>query len=178
MTNQVLVFVVQQHHATHMHWDFRLEMDGVLVSWAIPKGPSMDPAVRRLAIRVVDHEYSYKDFEGVITGDQYGAGKVIIWDKGRYEPAGLDSPLNLHDTWLSGGKLEFNLHGEKLKGLWSLLKTGSKQYGEDAWFLVKKRDEFAYQGEIVKERPESVVSGKLVDEITEEDGCLGCEQWN
>jgi bifunctional non-homologous end joining protein LigD len=176
--DKTLVFVVQQHHATHMHWDFRLEMGGVLVSWAIPKGPSLNPNDKRLAIRVEDHNYSYKDFEGIITGDQYGAGKVIIWDTGTYEPVGFQTDENIHEVLLKEGKLEFTLYGVKLKGLWALFKTGSKRYGEDSWLMVKKKDEFVNTDTITKERPESVVSGKKVDEVTENDGCLACDTWD
>lgn len=171
MKQNKLLFVVQQHRATHMHWDFRLEMDNVLVSWAVPRGPSTDPSVRRLAIRVVDHVFSYKDFEGVITGDGYGAGQVIIWDEGTYEPVNF-SGENLHDEWLAGGVLEFRLHGHKLKGLWVLFKTKGRRFGQDSWLLVKKKDEFAGTGEIVHEQPYSVRSGKRVEQVTEEDGRL------
>ncbi|EEG76427.1 DNA polymerase ligase N-terminal domain-containing protein [Dethiobacter alkaliphilus] len=178
MSKKKLSFVVQQHDATHMHWDFRLEMDGVLVSWAIPKGPSLNPANKRLAIRVVDHEFSYKDFEGVITGDDYGAGKVIIWDSGYYEPAGADPAADLHRSWLADGKLEFTLYGEKLKGQWALIKTKSKQYGEDSWLLIKKKDEFAAEEDILEKERKSVVSGKSIEEITEEDGTLSSDSWD
>jgi bifunctional non-homologous end joining protein LigD len=175
-----LHFVVQQHNATHMHWDFRLEMDGVLVSWVLPKGPSTDPAVKRLAIRVGDHEYSYRNFEGVITGEQYGAGQVIIWDQGEYTPNIQDcgDTTNLHQSWLSRGTLEFTLHGQKLKGRWILLKTAKKLYDEDTWLLIKSNDNHAKTGDIVLERPESVMSGKTVTQITEEDGSLRGDTWD
>ncbi len=170
MPGKTLLFVVQQHHATHMHWDFRLEMDGVLVSWAVPKGPSIRPSEKRLAIRVEDHVYGYKDFEGVIPGNDYGSGKVIIWDRGEYKPKDVDPECNLHDKWLSGGVLEFTLYGSKLKGDWVLVKTKKRLYGEDSWLLIKKNDSYAGSGNIVEMCPNSVLSGKTVDQINEEDG--------
>ncbi len=174
-----LHFVVQEHRATRLHWDFRLEMDGALVSWALPKGPCTDPSVKRLAVRVADHNYDYKDFEGVITGDQYGAGKVIIWDEGFYEPVNLPAGASsLHDNWLAGGDLKFSMHGRKLKGLWALFLTAGGRFGANSWLLVKKKDEFAASGEIVQQQPRSVRSGKTVDEISEADGCIGCETWD
>lgn len=176
MKQKQLRFVVQQHKATHMHWDFRLEMDNVLVSWALPKGPSTDPSVRRLGIRVVDHVLSYKDFEGVIKGDSYGAGQVIIWDEGTYEPVNFTGE-NLYDEWLPGGTLELRLHGHKLKGLWNLFKTKGRRFGQDSWLLVKKKDEFACLGEIVQEQPYSVRSGKRVEQVTGEDGCLNGDEF-
>ncbi|NLZ92456.1 MAG: DNA ligase [Firmicutes bacterium] len=165
-----LLFVVQQHHATHMHWDFRLEMDDVLVSWAIPKGPSTDPQTKRLSFRVEDHVYGYKDFEGIIPGNDYGSGKVIIWDRGEYLPLGRYSQQNLHQTWLDSGKLEFELKGQKLKGGWNLIRTSKRLYGEDTWLLIKKKDQYASTGEIVHDLPNSVVSGKTIAEITARDG--------
>jgi DNA ligase D-like protein (predicted 3'-phosphoesterase) len=133
-------FVVQQHRATTMHWDFRLEVDGVLRSWAVPKGPSMDPAVKRLAVPVPDHSLAYGKFEG---------GPVIIWDRGTYEP--LSGSLD-------EGQFTFTLHGEKLHGGFAL-----RRWKEKAWLLVKKADDEAQRGgEIVAERPESVVSGRAL----------------
>jgi bifunctional non-homologous end joining protein LigD len=173
-----LRFVMQQHHATHMHWDFRLEMDGVLVSWAVPKGPSTDPSVKRLAIRVNDHEYSYRNFEGIIAGNHYGSGKVIIWDEGQYCPHGVMDTADLHNSWLEQGVLEFTLYGSKLKGLWSIFRTKNRLYNEDSWLLVKKKDAHADAAEITRERPESVRSGKTVEQVTEEDGCLGSDSWD
>lgn len=125
------IFVVQEHHATHLHYDFRLEMDGILKSWAIPKGPSLDPAIKRLAIMVDDHPLEYASFEGHIPEGEYGAGDVIIWDKGSYK---------LLKGSLKEGKLEFYLLGKKLKGAFVLLKLRGK---EKEWLLIKKKDEFA-----------------------------------
>jgi bifunctional non-homologous end joining protein LigD len=123
-------FVVQEHHATHLHWDFRLEYDGVLKSWAIPKGPSMNPAEKRLAIRVMDHELEYGSFEGIIPAGEYGAGEVIIWDEGTYEPVGDMA------EGLTAGTIFFRLHGRKLVGAFYLgrLKKGS---GKE-WLLIKR----------------------------------------
>lgn len=127
-------FVVHEHHASRLHWDFRLEMGGVLVSWAVPKGPSMDPAHKRLAVRVDDHELSYITFEGTIEEGSYGAGEVLIWDKGEYRLLG-GGPEE--------GKLEFELRGDKLKGAFALLLMKGKQ---KEWILIKKRDDHMERG--------------------------------
>jgi bifunctional non-homologous end joining protein LigD len=126
-------FVVQEHHATHLHFDFRLEIDGVLKSWAIPKGPSMNPKDKRLAIMVDDHALEYGSYEGIIPGGQYGSGSVVIWDSGDYEPANGN---------IAEGKLEFILHGKKLKGSFVLAKMSGKI---NEWLLIKKRDDFAQE---------------------------------
>jgi len=125
------IFVIHEHHARHLHFDFRLEMEGVLKSWAVPKGPSAAPAQKRLAILVDDHPLDYGSFEGVIEEGQYGAGRVVIWDKGDYK---------LMNGSISKGKLEFFLYGEKLKGAYVLLRLKGK---EKEWLLIKKNDEFA-----------------------------------
>ncbi len=125
------IFVIHEHHARHLHFDFRLEMEGVLKSWAVPKGPSAAPAQKRLAIMVDDHPLDYGSFEGVIEEGQYGAGRVVIWDKGDYK---------LMNGSISKGKLEFFLYGEKLKGAYVLLRLKGK---EKEWLLIKKNDEFA-----------------------------------
>lgn len=125
------IFVVQEHHATHLHYDLRLEMDGTLKSWAIPKGPSLNPADKRLAIMVDDHPLEYASFEGYIPEGEYGAGEVIIWDKGSYK---------LLKGSFKEGMLEFFLSGNKLKGAFVLLKLRGK---EKEWLLIKKKDEFA-----------------------------------
>ena len=145
-------FVVQQHHATSRHYDFRLELDGVFKSWAVPKGPSLDPAEKRLAMEVEDHPLSWGDFEGVIPKRSYGAGPVIVWDRGTWEP------LN---GSLEEGHLSFRLHGEKLTGGWTLRRWGSD---ERKWLLIKKRDEDADPGRELP--PESVVSGRRIEELT------------
>src|SRR5437868_12032634 len=116
-------FVVQRHRATRLHWDFRLEMGGVLASWAVPKGPSLDPAVRRMAVHVEDHPIEYFDFEGVIPARQYGAGDVIVWDWGTYEP---EAPTLNPRKSIEGGELKFTLNGEKLKGRFTLVRTSRR----------------------------------------------------
>ncbi len=137
-----LSFVVQRHKASHLHYDFRLEMDGVLKSWAVPKGPSMNPADKRLAMMVEDHPYSYKDFKGVIP-EGYGAGIVEIWDNGKYtdiDNSGKEAEKNLK-AGLKAGNLKFTLHGKKLKGEFALVKLKGKE--ENSWLLIKHKDEYA-----------------------------------
>lgn len=124
-------FVVHEHHASHLHFDFRLEMEGVLKSWAVPRGPSMNPADKRLAIMVEDHDLEYGSFEGTIPEGDYGAGTVVIWDKGSYQLLG-GSPET--------GKIEFVLKGKKLKGIFVLTRMKGK---EKEWLLIKKKDEYA-----------------------------------
>lgn len=121
-------FVVHEHHARHLHYDFRLEMEGVLKSWAVPKGPSMNPSDKRLAILVEDHPLDYANFEGAIPEGQYGAGEVIIWDKGTYQVISGD---------IESGRLEFSLKGKKLKGIFVLVRMKGK---EKEWLLMKKRE--------------------------------------
>ncbi len=149
-------FVVQKHAARHLHYDFRLELDGVLVSWAVPKGPSLDPADKRLAVRVEDHPVAYGSFEGTIPAGQYGAGTVIVWDRGRWLPKG--DPR----AGLAAGKLEFELSGEKLTGTWELIRLKHRD-GErqESWLLIKKRDEAARSSsdfDVVSAQPDSVLS--------------------
>lgn len=139
-----LIFVIQRHAASRLHYDFRLEMDGVLKSWAVPKGPSLDPKDKRLAMMVEDHPYDYKDFEGNIPEGNYGAGQVEIWDSGTYEP--LDNNSKLSDEKellkeLHAGSLKFILHGKKLKGEFALVKM--KNTEENSWLLIKHKDDFA-----------------------------------
>lgn len=125
------IFVVHEHHASHIHFDFRIEMEGVLKSWAVPKGPSMNPADKRLAILVEDHPLDYASFEGIIPEGHYGAGAVVIWDKGKFRLLGGSTV---------SGKLEFILYGERLKGMFVLAKMKGK---EKEWLLIKKTDEFS-----------------------------------
>ncbi len=158
-----LAFVIQEHHASSLHYDFRLELDGVLKSWAVPKGPSMDPHVRHLAVPVEDHPYEYRKFEGVIPEGQYGAGNVIIWDQGTYEPrAETDNPEATLRKELEAGHLTFILHGTKLHGEFALIKMHGQD--EDAWLLVKKTDDYA-SGKDITQETASVVSGKAVDDL-------------
>jgi bifunctional non-homologous end joining protein LigD len=144
-----LIFVVQKHAASHLHYDFRLEVDGVLKSWAVPKGPSMNPDDKRLAMMVEDHPYSYKDFEGSIPEGNYGAGNVIVWDNGTYTPA--EETKSAEKILLEGikkGRLSFILKGEKLNGEFSLVQLKGKQ--ENAWLLIKKKDKYASDSDILK----------------------------
>lgn len=152
-------FVIQQHAARRMHYDFRLELDGVLLSWSIPKGPSLSPAERRLAVRTEDHPLDYADFEGVIPKGEYGGGTVVVWDRGTWEPE-EDARAAL-----AKGKLTFSLHGEKLRGRWHLIRTRSDGKAEN-WLLFKGRDEAANDKiDITQAEPASVLSGRTVDEV-------------
>jgi bifunctional non-homologous end joining protein LigD len=159
------IFVIQKHHASHLHYDFRLEMEGVLKSWAVPKGPSYDPAVRRLAMMTEDHPYDYASFEGVIPEGNYGAGNVIIWDQGTWE---FIEPGSDPVKALESGKLTFRLEGKKMFGEWALvrIKGRGKSSRGNEWLLLKHRDRFA-NGEIdvTVIAPRSVVSDRAVDEV-------------
>jgi len=151
------VFVIQKHSATRLHYDLRLEMDGVLKSWAVPKGPSLDPGVKRLAIHVEDHPFAYRKFEGQIPAGEYGAGDVIIWDRGTYEIEGALSGAEQ----LAKGDLKFTLHGDKLQGSFALVKLRRSER-QNEWLLIKHRDEFADAVWNIDEHGESVVSGRAV----------------
>ena len=137
--NRMPVFVVQKHDASHFHFDFRLEVDGVLKSWVVPKGPSMNPKDKRLAVEVEDHPLSYAHFEGVIPEGNYGAGTVEIWDSGTYAYVGNNRNIS---AAIKNGILEFKLHGHKLKGLFVLIHTNMDDQDKD-WLLIKKDDVFA-----------------------------------
>ncbi|SIO47631.1 DNA polymerase ligase N-terminal domain-containing protein [Chitinophaga niabensis] len=152
------IFVVQRHHATRLHYDFRLEIDGTLKSWAVPKGPSLNPADKRLAMEVEDHPYDYKDFEGQIPARNYGAGYVYIWDKGTFEL--LDKKGNALKEWKSGN-MKVVLHGKKLKGEFAIVKMkGGRE--ENAWLLIKHKDKYAVDGEYNSEdyTPKRVIAKK------------------
>ena len=161
-----LRFVIQKHDATRLHYDFRLEMDGVLKSWAVPKGPSTDPSVKRLAMMVEDHPYDYRNFEGIIPSG-YGAGTVIVWDEGFYDPAGSEDKDKKTQTkellaGLKSGKLHFNLYGKKLKGEYALVKVHGR--GENGWLLFKVKDKYAAKEDITL-KDKSVVSKKTLEQI-------------
>ena len=156
-----LRFVVQKHQARRLHYDLRLEMEGVLRSWAVPKGPSLNPSEKRLAIQVEDHPLEYGDFEGVIPAGEYGAGTVIIWDQGTFECLG--SEVDPVKAWRKG-KLDLCFYGQKLKGMWLLIRLKAGQ--DKQWLFFKKEDEYADpETEITQEAPESVLSGRKVDEV-------------
>src|SRR5215208_3781269 len=165
-------FVIQRHRATRLHYDFRLEIDGVLVSWAVPKGPSLDPDTRRMAVHVEDHPLEYFDFEGVIPARQYGAGDVIVWDWGTWEPE--------HETpdpvaAIEKGELKFRAQGQKINGRFTILRTSrrpgsapSTAFEDDEgeqWLLIHKRDEDAVEGWDAEAFPRSVKSGRTNDEV-------------
>ena len=165
--NKTLQFVVQKHAASHLHYDFRLEMDGVLKSWAIPKGPSLNPADKRLAMQVEDHPFDYKDFEGIIPQGNYGAGTVIVWDEGTYEPleeTNGSKPAQEKALLkeLRSGSLKFRLNGKKLKGEFALVRT--KGRGENSWLLIKHRDRYASETPVT-DKDRSVLSKKTLDQI-------------
>ena len=154
-----LAFVVQKHDATNLHYDFRLELDGVLKSWAVPKGPSLNPDRKSLAVQVEDHPVEYGDFEGTIPKGQYGGGSVLLWDRGTWEP--LEDP---HEG-LKSGKLHFILHGQKLRGAWTLVRFHGEK-GKRNWLLMKSRDSFATKdGEVIEDEPRSVKSDRLIEAI-------------
>src|SRR3954464_4736845 len=156
-------FVVQRHRASRLHYDFRLEIDGVLMSWAVPKGPSLNPSERRMAVHVEDHPISYFDFEGVIPKGEYGGGDVIVWDWGTFEPEETDNPGKA----VGSGELKFRLDGAKLKGRFTLVKTRGFQPGDHSWLLIHKKDEDAAPDWNVDEHPRSVKSGRTNDEVKE-----------
>ena len=161
-----LVFVVQKHRASRLHYDVRLEWEGVLLSWAVPKGPSLDPSVKRLAMQTEDHPLEYAEFEGVIPAGEYGAGTVMIWDRGTWVPEGADPGARLEK-----GDLKFALRGEKLTGSWVLVRTRRlSEPGRAAWLLIKHRDGSASDEDVVETRPRSVVSGRLLAEIAWQEG--------
>jgi bifunctional non-homologous end joining protein LigD len=161
-----LFFCVQKHLASHLHYDLRLEHNGVLLSWAVPKGPSLDPKTKRLAMKVEDHPFDYGEFEGVIP-EGYGAGIVMLWDKGTWTPEVDDV-----DAALKKGDLKFTLNGYKLKGSWVLVRTGGRYPGgggDRSWLLIKHRDEWAGDLDITEFAPKSVKSGGDFEDILAED---------
>lgn len=165
-SHRALAYVVQKHRATALHYDFRLEWNGVLLSWAIPKGPSLDPAVKRMASHVEDHPLEYAAFEGIIPAGEYGGGTVMVWDRGTWTP---ETPEV--DAALAKGDLKFALQGEKLKGSWVLVRTkGWGSSKKPSWLLIKHRDDFASDEDVAETRPRSVVSNRLLTEIALDEG--------
>jgi bifunctional non-homologous end joining protein LigD len=152
-----LAFVVQKHQATTLHYDFRLEWDGVLLSWAVPKGPSPNPAMKRLARAVEDHPLGYGGFEGIIPKGQYGAGTVMLWDRGTWTPKEPDVAAAL-----AKGELRFSLNGTKLHGDWVLIR-----FKGPSWLLIKQRDSYASTAEVTGEEPFSVLSNRSMAEIAD-----------
>jgi bifunctional non-homologous end joining protein LigD len=165
-----LFFCVQKHLASHLHYDFRLEQNGVLLSWAVPKGPSLNPKDKRLAMMVEDHPLDYASFEGTIPAGGYGGGRVIVWDRGAYVPLEeLDHPstraeneARLRDG-LTTGRMSFVLRGHKLKGGWSLVKMGR---GKNDWLLSKRRDEHADDSRDVLAEDRSPISGRRIEDLS------------
>jgi bifunctional non-homologous end joining protein LigD len=155
------MFVIQKHRATALHYDFRLEADGVLKSWAVPKGPSLDPKVKRLAMQVEDHPVDYAKFEGVIPEGEYGGGTVMVWDYGTYKPEGT---TNVSEA-LRKGELKFSLNGRKLKGSWVLVRTRDRQ-----WLLLKHRDYYTTEEDVTELAPVSILTRRSLAEIAEDEG--------
>jgi bifunctional non-homologous end joining protein LigD len=177
-------FVVQMHDATRLHYDFRLEMEGVLKSWAVPKGPSLDPADKRLAMQVEDHPVSYFDFEGNIPEGNYGAGTVIVWDVGTWQPL---SPVAVNGKYVPGtgaeaaamlakGDLKFRLNGKRLKGDFALIKMRGGRAGSkgNEWLMIKKHDDHVVEGYDIAAIDTSVLSGRTLEQVA---GDAGSAEW-
>jgi bifunctional non-homologous end joining protein LigD len=162
-----LRYVIQKHRASQLHYDFRLEWSDVMLSWAVPKGPSLDPSIKRLAMQVEDHPVEYADFEGIIPGGEYGGGTVMIWDTGTWLP---DSPDV--DATLKKGDLKFTLQGRKLKGSWVLVRTRGfgRSPKRSSWLLIKHRDAYATDNDITEEQPRSAISKRTLADIARDDG--------
>ena len=161
MPGETLRFVVQRHRARRRHYDLRFEMNGVLASWAVPNGPTLDPAAKRLAVHVEDHPLEYIDFEGVIPAGEYGGGDVIVWDAGTWEPHETDDPV----AAVAAGELHADVHGTKLKGRLILIQRGRSREDSNQWLLMHKNDEFAVTGWDAEDHPLSVLSGRTNDEV-------------
>ena len=158
------IFVVQKHDASHLHYDVRLEINGVLKSWAVPKGPSSNPAIKRLAIETEDHPMEYATFEGVIPEGHYGAGPVIVWDTGTFDNIKeKDGKIIPMEKSYKNGQIEVNLHGKKLQGGYALIRTVAH---EKKWLLIKMRDEYAdARRNPINTQQESVLSGKTIEKV-------------
>ncbi len=161
--SSALRFVVQKHAASRLHYDFRLEWQGVLLSWAVPRGPSTDPKNKRLAVRVEDHPVDYRDFEGTIPKGEYGGGTVMLWDEGVWQPDGEVEQM------FAERALKFRLHGQRLVGKWTLIHMRPKPGEEDVnWLLIKERDEHADPDDVTRRYQTSVRSGRAMEEIARE----------
>ena len=160
LRKEALEFVIQKHRASSLHYDFRLEHDGVMLSWAVPKGPSLDPSNKRFAMQTEDHPIEYNRFEGVIPEGEYGGGTVMIWDRGTWEPEVEDV-----DRALAKGDLKFTLHGQKLRGSWVLVRMRDRQ-----WLLIKHRDKAASTTDIIADKPRSAVSRRTLAGIARAAG--------
>jgi DNA ligase D-like protein (predicted 3'-phosphoesterase) len=165
-------FTIQKHSATSLHYDLRLEVDGVLASWAVPKGPSLDPRDKRLAMRTEDHPMDYLEFEGVIPKGEYGGGPVIVWDRGVFQNISetkSGKPMTLSEA-IEKGDVKFFLLGEKVKGAYALVRT-SKPGEREQWLLIKKRDEGAdARRRPTSSQPESVLTGRTIEQVLKEEG--------
>jgi bifunctional non-homologous end joining protein LigD len=167
---RALKYVIQKHAASRLHFDFRLELDGVMKSWAVPKGPSYDPAVRRLAMEVEDHPIEYNSFEGTIPKGEYGGGTVMLWDRGTYEPEAGGGAKALREGY-ERGDLKIVLHGKRLRGGWVLVRMRRDEGGRAQWLLIKHRDEHADADyDVVADVTTSVASGRTMDEIATRKG--------
>ena len=176
----LLAFVVHKHGATSLHYDFRLEIGGTMPSWSVPKGPTLDPTVKRLAMPTGDHDLEYRHFEGVIAEGGYGAGPVMIWDEGTYDPEvevskGLRREATerieaeeVAQSSLREGNLKFHLYGKKLQGSFALVRTKGFKGAKDAWLLIKHRDEYCKEGYDANEYDSSAVSGHSLAEIAQD----------
>jgi bifunctional non-homologous end joining protein LigD len=163
-----LQYVIQKHAASHLHYDLRLELDGVMKSWAVPKGPSLDPSVKRLAMQVEDHPIEYNEFEGTIPKGEYGGGTVMVWDRGTYTYDGDDEadPVEALRRGYEKGDFKFRLDGDRLKGSWVLVRTRRGDSRRPQWLLIKHRDDAAEPGsEVVEEYQTSSATGRTMDEI-------------
>jgi bifunctional non-homologous end joining protein LigD len=159
------IFNVQKHQASHLHYDFRLEFGGVLRSWAIPKGPSLDPTVKRLAVEVEDHDLEYADFEGVIEEGHYGAGPVLVWDTGWFELVGEERAGAVASAMLKSGKVDFVLHGRRLQGRFTLIRMKGRPR---QWLLIKQHDEHAQPGiEITEKWTTSALTGRTIEDLAQ-----------